>query len=307
MPWNMYQLALFSSWFNLCLYSFELCLVTQYFWKFSKDARWIHYMVIVMLLADTVGTIASCTTTWTFIITYSMAPIMHHLWTMPALMITTAMTAMMEESFLIYRILSLSKARLVSGFLMLLVATHVVFKIIAAGYIIDDPSFVANFGSTATKIAYCVEAAVDILIPMALVWRLRKVNPTFQSTKSLLRQVSLQAFSSGCVVALVGITFLALFWTQRREFIVITNSYGRIYTVTVLMNLLARQGVAAGEKGAPSNGGNISRLFDVDLSVETESIAPNDVITAPPPSTLVGFKENKELVSQQSDETLRMV
>lgn len=82
------------------------------------------------------------------------------------------------------------------------------------------------------RVAYCVEAAVDILIPMALFWQLRKVKSTFQSTRrfvvavcttssrllhssSLLRQLSIQAFTSGCIVALVGIAFIALFWMGR--------------------------------------------------------------------------------------------
>jgi len=224
----------------LVLYMVELALIFEYLRQFRHE-YYLQFMVFVMLLFDTIGTVSCCASAWIHLIIHAHQPATQILWTLPVLIITTALNAMMEQSFLIYRFFMLSRAKVITSCLVLLMWTHVAFAIWSAIYLFLHPQFGVNNGSITRTIAYCVKAAVDILIPCSLIWQLRKTRSPLRSTTNLIRRLSAHALTSGSLTAIIGIVFIALFWSRRPGFSVISYIFGRIYTITFLANLIARK------------------------------------------------------------------
>lgn len=159
-------------------------MVVLYLDKFSRDARFIRFLVLSLVLADTVGTMCTCASTWLFAVTFADTPVMYNLWTLPVLILATTVSATLEQSFLIYRSFALSHSKLICSFLMLLVATHVSFSFLSSIEVALHPEFKPGLGTTATTISYCVGAAVDITIPILLIWHLRNFTSPFEPTTS---------------------------------------------------------------------------------------------------------------------------
>lgn len=157
---------------------------------------------------------------------------------------------------------------------MMLVLVHVVFTMIATVEIALQPEFTSELGTTATTVAFCVSVALDLTIPIVLTWKLRQFNSFFQSTKSMIRRITIQAISSGFVVALAGIAFIIMFWTSTPGHLVISGVLGRLYSLTILVNLLGRKSKES-RKGAPSSS-NVDRspyaadVFNLYLSFPSE-------------------------------------
>ncbi|KAF5371503.1 hypothetical protein D9615_009589 [Tricholomella constricta] len=293
---DLLGLSLVSTWLNLILYSLELALTAIYFHQFPKDAPFVRVMVILFLLADTLGTISTCATTWMFAITYANVMVTFNFWTTPVLILTTAVSAMLEQSFLIYRVYALSHCKVVCGFLLLLVVTHVAFSILSSVELSIHPEFGPGIAIMATTVAFCVAAALDILIPIALIWQLRKFTSIFESTKNLVRRLSIKAISSGSVVAITGILFLILFWLQIPEYLIITSTFGRLYSLTVLVNLLGRKPRETRNHTSGSSntdgGFNVSGLFNVELTTPSSRIEESIVLNNVNPSSRAAFPDS---------------
>lgn len=57
------------------LYMFEIVLVFRYFSHFSRGGnRYFHVLVCVMLVADTVGTVAVCSNAWLVSFVFNFIP-----------------------------------------------------------------------------------------------------------------------------------------------------------------------------------------------------------------------------------------
>lgn len=238
-----YLLAL---WINILLYSVELVMAFLYFNRYRNDTRIIRFMIISLVLADTVGTIAACATAWLSVITYSNVPINYNFWTAPIRTFASAISATLERSFLVYRVLSISGSKLICGFLMILVVIQSSFCMIAGIAIAIQPEFKSGLVTIVTTISFCFAVAVDFSIAVALIWQLNKFTSIFESTKSLIRRITIQAISTGSFVAVINIVFIILFWTASPEFLILSGILGRLYLLTVLVILFARSLNASG-------------------------------------------------------------
>ncbi|KAF8075796.1 hypothetical protein FPV67DRAFT_1664124 [Lyophyllum atratum] len=276
---NVIGLSLFASWLNLVLYALELAMVVLYFRAFPRDTKFIRIMVLTAITVDTVGTLSVCAATWLFVITFANTPITQQLWPTPVVIVATAICAMLEQSFLIYRFFSLSRSQVISGLLMLLVVTHVAFAILSAVETVVHPEFKEGLGTTATTISFCIKAGLNICIPIFLIWQLYKFSSPFQSTKSLIRRLTAHAIACGTLVAVTGILFLILFWRHVPEFLVISNIFGRLYSLTVLFNLLSRRarGTRNNTPRSMNTGAdrsfNVPGLFSLDLTSPSRIMA----------------------------------
>ncbi|KAF9467752.1 hypothetical protein BDZ94DRAFT_1247602 [Collybia nuda] len=244
MPGNAVQylpVLLSASWLNTLLYMLEIVLVVLYFYRFSGGSRYLHTLISVMLLADTAGTIAVYSSTWLNLITRKdTGPRWGDLWTLSMMLIATSLAALCEQTFLIYRFFTLSNAKKTSICLVLLALTHATIMTYTAILICIRPILPGSPATKAFMVGSCLSALVDLTIPIVLYCQLRKISSSFKSTQSLVMRVSMQALSSGAVVAVLGLVCAILFWLMRIEFVIFFACLGRVYAMTVLFNLLRR-------------------------------------------------------------------
>ncbi|RDB20272.1 hypothetical protein Hypma_012597 [Hypsizygus marmoreus] len=238
---NIIGIYLVATWVNMLLYSLELTLVFLYFHKFKKDRKYLRVLVLVMLVVDSAGTICGCVATWKHAVTLANMPL---LWIVAVLGITRSITAVLEQTFLTYRFYILSRSKIISGFFIFLALLHLSFAMTSCIHLMRFPAQLGpniSISKTVTTVAICISTTLDTLLPIALIWQLQKYSSHFRTTQSLIRRISIQAVSSGSVVALLGITFVILVRLLFLEFLLISLIFGRVYTITVLANLLSRK------------------------------------------------------------------
>ncbi|RDB29903.1 hypothetical protein Hypma_013990 [Hypsizygus marmoreus] len=263
-------ILLSSSWINMMIFALEIVLVYRYFSRFLRYGPYaLHVLVAVILLVDAVGTIGVCASTWLYLVVDGVDPIKDHLWTMPLLLVATSLSAVLEQTFLIYRFHVLSHARSMTAFLLSLVTFHMIITTWCAVNIALYPVRSRSGTATITFILGASTAAlVDLLIPGVLIWQLQKINSSLQSTQCLIRRVSIQAVSSGTLVAFLGVIAMTLFALMRTAFLIFWFPLGRVYGITVLINLLARHRSAnVDEIRFPST--DLGHSMDDEPSAET--------------------------------------
>lgn len=210
-------------------------------------------MVAALLLAGVVGTIGACATTWITLTDRQLDATDHTLWTFPMIIVATDFSALVEQLFLTHRIYLLSRSKIIAIFLILLVLGHTVLNIICAVLLsmygtlllFSESTWRTMLGNATMIFSGALSAAVDLLIPIILTWKLRQICAdhylTPRSGYSLVRRICVGLLASGFVVAIIGVIAIVLFSTGNMTFILLWSCLGRIYGPTVMINLLNRR------------------------------------------------------------------
>jgi len=164
-----------------------------------------------------------------------------HSWPLPLMIICNGIAATLEQCFLVYRYYGLSRAMLMTAFVLLMIIAHAASGTTVAVSMIVHPEFGHRLVALASTVAFSVSAAIDIFIPMLLIWELRKIKTTHAYTQSLIRRAMVNALSSGCIVALAEIFLLILFWTRSPYELLGCPTLAPFYPITVLVNLFVGQ------------------------------------------------------------------
>jgi len=82
---------------------------------------------------------------------------------------------------------------------------------------------------------------MDILIPILLIWELRKLETTYTSTQSVIRRIIVNFASSGCIVAIAEIFALIIFLTDYKIVLLGCAILSPFYGITVLVNIFVCQ------------------------------------------------------------------
>jgi len=190
------------------------------------------------------------------------------------MIICNTIAAVVEQCFLLYRYYGLSKCISLTVLVVLMTITHAVFNFMRA---ID---FLANTGfdkDTVTTLAYCFSASVDILIPMLLIWELRKIKTTYSYTQSFIHRVIVNAASAGGCVALCEISVLILFRTVSQAICLNNAALGPLYGITVLVNLFVCQ------RRVPMPTPSQTKTGDLTTSVGFDAFQPQQSPNLPQP------------------------
>ncbi|KAJ3507646.1 hypothetical protein NLJ89_g6189 [Agrocybe chaxingu] len=226
----------------------EVTLAFYYYSRFTI-ARSFKILLASVLIADAVSMIANYASAWTLLINPQDFLPRDALWTVPVSTFMISILAAIEELFLIDRCRKLQPI-IITGVLCGMVVAHVILSLYSGLFVVThpdlDPNF-ARFGNNAAapsiflfhdSISASLAATVDMFIPLALTWQLYKVTPAqIRRQRSLLDTV-VNGISSGGVGGLVSFVLLVLFWTKAEVFWVFSNSMGRIYALTLLVNLI---------------------------------------------------------------------
>ncbi|KAJ7274184.1 hypothetical protein C8J57DRAFT_253525 [Mycena rebaudengoi] len=233
--WLGFLLA--GSWLNMSLYTVELSLGIFFLrkWQLSRLYRWGFWVV---LANDAIGTLAVCTNIALTLIegAASAGPGLSVL----VLLLSTSLSALIEQTFLIHRYWKVTRNHFITTFLMLPVAGHVVIAIISVVSTVITP----NTGDTRLDLD-AVGAVVctigDVFIASALVHSLSRLRPAWRSTKELVHAVCINAMASGAVVAVVTILSMITLLLNGVNAIIFSPFFaimGRAYSLTIILNVV---------------------------------------------------------------------
>ncbi|KAJ6611403.1 hypothetical protein B0H10DRAFT_2056533 [Mycena sp. CBHHK59/15] len=277
-----YGVLLAGSWINMALYTVEVVLCFHYMQKW-KLQRAYKYGFWFLLLNDAVATIAVCTNVF---FNLAQGTVGEGHGSVPTVLMSTGISAFMEQIFLIYRYWKIAQSAIVSVFLILIVVAHVR----------------CSFSFTAL-----VCTCADVAIAVSIVWSLRAIKPMWRSTQHLIRMLVLNTMTSGAVVATVTLLSMVTIIMHGVEAIIFSlffASMGRVYSLTILVNFIVRnshQSVANSmhiSEYGPSSAVGGSLLLTNTNHGAAESRAPRLSVAAQNLSTFRGnTKEGDDDVS----------
>ncbi|KAJ7598888.1 hypothetical protein C8J56DRAFT_915261, partial [Mycena floridula] len=210
-------ILLFSSWFNMMLFTIQISL-SGLFLRNHRSTSLQKTLIGAALAIDGACTFAVFANTFMYLVLFpARGPESfptHQLWPLPIIIMTTALSALFEHTFLLLRFWRLSRNKPITVVLSMLALGQLIFSFVAGIYVVVNPAFVANFGTVASTISVSLRTAADILLALALVIKLHSFETVFISTRQLIRRVSFLSLTSGLMCALTSTIMIALLLKQ---------------------------------------------------------------------------------------------
>ncbi|KAF7339097.1 hypothetical protein MVEN_01986200 [Mycena venus] len=251
-----------STWLNTGLYAVELVLVAYYLRRPSSRPLSNKFCVLGLLFFDTIATAGSFVNVIMAlggIVTFDLRNILA-----PTAVgiLTTFATAAIAQTFLCYMFYTLTKNKLISSIVILMILAHLgvtwasgilvltTLNVDGAAFTTTKcvnaflsltPSFLAVLTNPNPQSRRNSSATTDIIIAGLLSWKfwgMMAQAPPGRSTRSLLRKIFLVVISSGTIVAANTILMLILLAKHSLAFFFLFTSQGRVYSLTILGNFL---------------------------------------------------------------------
>ncbi|KAF7343981.1 hypothetical protein MVEN_01687300 [Mycena venus] len=237
---------LIGTWANSLLYMLELIQGVYYFRHFKHDDWTLKTLVTVVLLIDTVSTIGDYICVYLYTITHAGDPIylaaVH--WPIPLYGFTTAIVAILVQSFLIIRYWRFTQNTMIAIFLFFS-GIGAFASMFANSVMLTFYSSLEDRKKLKISVAFWLvtEVNVDLGIAVALLWELRKARGIKIETRSLLDRLTAVTIQSGGAAATLAVAALISYYINEESNVPVSFLYplGRVYVVTLLSNLNIRK------------------------------------------------------------------
>ncbi|KAK0462411.1 uncharacterized protein EV420DRAFT_1639630 [Desarmillaria tabescens] len=176
-----------------------------------------------------------------------------HSITLSANVFLTGCSVLLEQLFLIYRFRNLTDSLYITFTLCFLVSIHTAVTLGGTIYVASHTQDASATGHVAS-IGNILRAVTDIAIAGSLVYALARVKTVDPSTKSIMHRVSVNTMSWGLVSALFTLATLILFFVDRSVSSVFFSCLGRVYSLTVLVNMTVHKVSRFKSPGVHTNG-----------------------------------------------------
>ncbi|KAJ7466291.1 hypothetical protein FB451DRAFT_1260590 [Mycena latifolia] len=251
---------LIGTWANSFLYMAELIQARYYFRHFKHDDWKLKTLVSVAFLVDTVSTVGDYACVYLYTVTHASDPgyLADQHWPIPLYLITTAVIAVLVQSFLVIRYWWFTRNILVTllNFFLSIVAFGGAFT---CGVIIAMfPAFKEREKVKIPATIWLVtEAVADLSIAAALLWELRKARPSLVDTRSVLDRLVALTIRTGAATATLAVATVIAFLLKEETNISVGIAYtiGRVYVLSMLANLNVRR---SGRSASMAGGGVLS-------------------------------------------------
>ncbi|KAJ7152031.1 hypothetical protein C8R46DRAFT_483472 [Mycena filopes] len=267
-------LLLASSWLNVALYTLELVLCWRYF---QRPNRPFLYRIGVgaLIFFDTVGTLTICVNLCLVLLRIGGDQVALLSPTSLAIFMTY-LSAAVEQAILCHLYFSLTKNKVVTLFLGVLILAHMGLAFATGALILVlDSELTAALNTTTANSVTC--AAADICIAICLgskAWKLLSPTDVIPQSDSLVRRFFLLCISAGLIVASNTLIMMGLLLKHSPAFSFFFSCQGRVYSLTLLTNFLVgvyfrRDSRTNSSVTVPSSLTGV--MFDVIEGYETET------------------------------------
>ncbi|KAJ6562043.1 hypothetical protein B0H19DRAFT_1143411 [Mycena capillaripes] len=270
--------VLIGTWANSLLYMAEIIEVRYYFTHFKHDDWKLKMLVWAAFLIDTVSVVADYAAAYlvsVHILLHAGDPVYlsNGHWPIPVYLFTTAMIAVLVQSFLVVRYWRFTRntpVTLLNSFLIF-VAFGGSF---AAGVVTAMfPALAERQKDTIPATIWLVtEAVADLSIAAALLWQFKKASPTLVKSRSALHRLMALTIQTGTVTAAVATAALITFLLKKETNICVGIAYtlGRLYVLSLLANLNVRR---SGRSGSVASSGALSAGGPATLNFPSSMVA----------------------------------
>ncbi|KAF9262275.1 hypothetical protein L218DRAFT_960407 [Marasmius fiardii PR-910] len=232
---------LIATWFNLLVYTFEFVLGVYYLNHTSRKVN--RRIVGVILLLETTSTVIVCVHGYNHFFVYDDPVQAAQTWNIPVLMILTTLSTMMEQLYFTHRFWRISYNRLVAGAIAVTIIARGVFS---ACFILHSRITLYRHSEFITKsviVAASFSVGTDLVIAGLSAWKVKRIKTVYDTTRNFLKKMSVYAITCGIVSSLATIVSVIIAWVSLNLFNVVFYALGRIYTLTVLLNLIIHRGL----------------------------------------------------------------
>ncbi|KAJ7273756.1 hypothetical protein C8J57DRAFT_248264 [Mycena rebaudengoi] len=230
---------LISSWMNLMLYVLEIVLVTEYFRRRSSRPFLHKLGVASFMLFDTICTMSISAHVYLSLLT-GFSQFEKLMWSITFILLSTYATAAVEQIYMTSLYYALTKNRIISAFLVILIVVHTAFSFASAALLqVKNTPFERSFMISTIGGSMC--AGTDILIACLLCYkffRMESMTVTGRSAHTLVRRIAIIVLTSGVIVAAFTLTALLMLLRGNVGYNFAFFCQGRAYTLTILANFL---------------------------------------------------------------------
>ncbi|KAJ7863719.1 hypothetical protein B0H13DRAFT_2070072, partial [Mycena leptocephala] len=236
---------LIGTWANSFLYMAEFMEAKYYFTHFKHDHWKLKTLVAIAFFVDTVSTLGDYVCVYLYTITHAHDPnyLTVQNWLIPLYLFTTAVIAVLVQSFLVVRYWWFTRNILVTLVIFFLILVAFGGSIACGVIIAMVPAFSERKKvRTPATIWLVTEAVADLGVAAALLWEFRKAKRNLGETSVLDRLVAL-TIRTGTATATLAVATLIAFLLEEETNISVGIAYtlGRVYVLSMLANLNVRK------------------------------------------------------------------
>ncbi|KAJ7785178.1 hypothetical protein DFH07DRAFT_786900 [Mycena maculata] len=237
---------LIGTWANSFLYMAELMQARYYFRHFKHDNWQLKTLVLVVFLVDTASTVGDYACVYLYTITHGgdTVYLADQHWPIPLYLFTTAVIAVLVQSFLIVRYWWFTRNILVTVLNSFLIIVAFGGSFTCGVMIAMFPAFTEREKIKIPATIWLVtEAVADLSIAAALLLELRKARPTLVETQSVLDRLVALTVRTGTATATLAVAALIAFLLDDENNVSVGIAYalGRVYVLSMLGNLNIRR------------------------------------------------------------------
>ncbi|KAJ6626079.1 hypothetical protein B0H10DRAFT_572071 [Mycena sp. CBHHK59/15] len=224
------------------LLSIEMKQAFYYYTNFPNDNWMLKCLVTTVLTVDAVSVLSNYASVYLYCITHWGEPtyLQNQYWPVPLYLFATGLVASLVQSFLAVRYWNLSKNKLVTPILFLLILSAIGGAFSSAVTIATFPTYAERSKVRIPGTIFLVsEAVTDLSIALALIFEFRRIKTNFKETKSLLNRLVVKTLQTGAAGATLALAAVIAFLIDNETNVPTGIAYclGRIYCLTLLSNL----------------------------------------------------------------------
>ncbi|KIM76349.1 hypothetical protein PILCRDRAFT_826333 [Piloderma croceum F 1598] len=235
--------------FAAALWGVSCVQVWFYFNNYPKDAWYIKLLVAAVLASDTTHQALISHTIYSYLITNfgNVVELGNIVWSLQVQVIFNALTAVMVQSFLTFRVWRLSNG---SYILTSLVVPLVVGEFVTILYYFVKGSQLQTYAQLAalrslSMAVNALAAAGDVLIAFVLCLMLQKSRTGFRRSDTMIKKLIIFTMNTGLLTSICAVASLISIVSAPNTIIYIAFYFnlGRLYSNTLVATLNARQSI----------------------------------------------------------------
>lgn len=209
------------------------------------DPYWVRVFVVSLFCIDTVHTASLIYMAWVYAVQNYNHPeaLQLLIWPLPFTVLIITVVAFLVQTFLAYRILCLTRSRLLYGVTILASMLALV-----AGLVCSVTVWKFRLGSEAVRgervitIWQASEVGVDSMITITLIVVLLRLRNNFHRSNTLINRLIRGAIQSGLVTSIFAVLSTALFFKYpvAHFYAIVSFSSAHLYSITIMNTLLVR-------------------------------------------------------------------
>ncbi|KIK67570.1 hypothetical protein GYMLUDRAFT_878069 [Collybiopsis luxurians FD-317 M1] len=173
---------------------------------------------------------------------------------------------MVEQVFFTRRYWQLTHNVVVTSVICIILGAHAVSTwVLSIDLMVDPAQKNLNFGIHSTIVAATLCAVTDFCIAAAMFHATRSIRTTYVTTQSLLHRITVHSVACGVTTSVLTIVMLCMLVTSNfNPFVLIFDFLGRVYTLTILVNLfILRKPVVRVTEPSDDTSADISRRHSI--------------------------------------------